>query len=89
MEDDRVKVLHPEHCLRYRDDWGIVYQDCVLAGEIDAIGFDSVFPDGISKDEEGIWLVDARVIIHGAGPWGPEEYDVEIDMQRLIRWVTD
>lgn len=79
-EDDRVQVLHPQGCARWRNDWGVIVHECLVSSEIDAVGYDSLFPDGL---EEGMYLVEGRVIVHPSGPWGPEEYDVEVYVRPL------
>ena len=86
-EEWETEVLHPESCpvaiatIPYFD-WytsGIHYL-CQVADEIRHVGFDSMFPDGLT---EGYYLLDPWAHKTPSTPSGPAEYDAGVDVTPL------
>ncbi len=84
--DDVDYVLqHPVECVK---GYGVRGPDfeCGVQYELDAAGFDGLF-DKDNRLQPGHWLIDAQHYSIPSGPWGPEEWDMQWEVQELRRTV--
>jgi hypothetical protein len=83
-------LLHPEECSVWvgskPDPWG--YQkryECAVTAEIEAVGFDSMFPDGLIT---GWWALSPWWHRIPSTPNGPEEWDAGVEVMRLTEAIN-
>lgn len=79
-------VMHPESCSIWvgtePDPWSgqTVRYHCAVASELEAMGFESMFPDGPSR---GYWLLSPWFHRTPSTPSGPADFDAGIEVTQL------
>ena len=85
--EEDVVVVHPG-CFFEDQDVGIHgmtdYRQyhCLMQLEIDNMGYDTIFPDGI-PEEDSWWAAMPWWEEFPGGPWGPSEWDGGVEVVRL------
>lgn len=78
-------LLHPEDCNVWigtvPDNWGVTRRYyCAVTSEIENMGYDSMFPDGLTP---GWFRLTPWYEHHPGGPWGPAWEDAGVEVEEF------